>query len=89
MGKRATGLAPCHIDVSTASSGAALQAAAFCVEDLEEHQGDTIVFKMNHEGTPCSADPGDLAPASGHEDLARSDDFNLCSGRRSAAVGVL
>ena len=41
-------------------SGAALQAAAFYVEDLEGQRGGAIVFKMDREGTPCSADPGDL-----------------------------
>ena len=35
------------------------------------------------------ADPGDLAPAPSHEDLARSDDRDLLSGRKGAAVSVL
>lgn len=44
---------------------------------------------MNYEGAYRPADPGDFTPASGHEDLARSDDRDLCSGRRGAAVSVL
>ena len=69
--------------------GAALQPASFSIEDLEEHQGGAIVFKMNYEGTYRPADPGDFAPAPGHEDLARSDDRDLRSGCRGATVGVL
>ena len=67
----------------------ALQPTAFCIKDLKEHQGGAIVFEMNQKGTPCSADPGDLAPASGHVDLARSDNLNLRSGRRGTAVSML
>ena len=44
---------------------------------------------MNYEGTYRPADPGDFAPAPGHEDLARSNDRDLRSGRKGATVGVL
>ena len=69
--------------------GATLQPASFSIEDLEEHQGGAVVFKMNHEGTYRPADPGYFAPAPGHEDLARSDDRDLLSGRKGAAISVL
>ena len=69
--------------------GAALQPASFSIEDLEEHQGGAVVFKMNYEGTYRPADQGDFAPAPGHEDLARSDDRDLRSGCRGATIGVL
>ena len=80
---------PRQSDAPAAFLGAALQLASFSIEDLEEHQGGAIVFKINYEGTPHAADPGDLTPASGHIDLARSDDRDLRSGREGAAVGVL
>ena len=83
------GPGPRQFVAPAALPGAALQPASFCVKDLEEHQGGAIVFKMNYEGTTCLADPGDLAPAPGHEDLARSDDRNLRSGRKGVAVSVL
>ena len=44
---------------------------------------------MNYEGTPCPADPGDLALAPGQVDLARSNDRDLRSGRKGAAVSML
>ena len=69
--------------------GAALQPASFSIEDLEEHQGGAVAFKMNYERTYRPANLGDFAPASGHEDLARSDDRDLRSGREGAVVGVL
>ena len=47
------------------------------------------MFKMNHEGTYRPADPGDFAPAPGHEDLARSDNLDLCSGRKGTVVSML
>ena len=80
---------PRHFDAPAAFLGEALQSVSFRVEDLEEHQGDAIVFKMNCEGTPRLADPGDLALALGHVDLARSDDHDLRSGRKGAAVSML
>ena len=83
------GLGPRQFVSPAALPGAALQPASFSIEDLEEHQGGAVIFKMNYEGTTCLANPGDLAPASGHEDLAWSDDRNLRSGRKGAAVSVL
>ena len=83
------GPGPRRFVAPAALPGAALQPASFSIEDLEEHQGGAIVFKMNHEGTYRLADPGNFTPAPGHEDLARSDDRDLRSGRRGAAVGVL
>ena len=68
---------------------AALQPASFSIEDLEEHQGGAIIFKMNYEGTYHPADPGDFAPAPGHEDLARSNDRDLRSACKGTAVSVL
>ena len=67
----------------------ALQAAAFLVKELEEHGGGAIILKMDGEGAFRMADSSNLAPASGHEDLARGDGFNLRSSRRRVAVSVL
>ena len=69
--------------------GPTFQSVPFNIEDLEEHQGGDVVFKMNHEGTYRPADPGDFSPAPGHEDLARSDGRDLLSGRKGTAVSVL
>ena len=44
---------------------------------------------MDREGASCPANPGDFAPASSHEDLARGNDRDLCLGREGAAAGVL
>ena len=44
---------------------------------------------MDREDAPRPADPGDLAPASRHEDLARGNDRDLCPSRKGAAAGVL
>ena len=82
-------LGPPLSDAPTAFLGAALQPASFSIKDVEEHQGGAVVFKMNHEGTYRPADPGDFAPAPGHEDLARSNDRDLRSGRKGTAVSVL
>ena len=83
------GPGPRQFVAPAALPGAALQPAPFSIEDLEEHQGGTIVFKMNYKGAYRPADPGDFAPAPGHEDLARSNDRDLRSGRKGATVGVL
>lgn len=80
---------PRQSDAPTAFLGGALQPASFSIEDLEEYHGGAIIFKMNYEGTLRPADLGDLTPAPGHVDLARSDDRDLRSGREGAAVGVL
>ena len=80
---------PRQSDAPAASLGAALQPASFSIKDLEEHQGGAIVFEVDYEGAPYPADPGDLAPATGHVDLSRSDNLDLRSGRRGTAVGVL
>ena len=83
------GTGPRQFVAPAALPGAALQPASFSIEDLEEHQGGAIVFKMNYEGTYRPTDLGDFTPSPGHEDLARSDDRDLCSNRRGAAVSVL
>jgi len=44
---------------------------------------------MDREGAPRPADPGDLALASSHEDLARGNARDLFPGREGAAAGVL
>ena len=83
------GPGPRQFVAPAALPGAALQPASFSIEDLEEHQGGAIIFKMNYEGTYHPADPGDFAPAPGHEDLARSNDRDLRSGRKGTAVSML
>ena len=83
------GPSPRRFVAPAALPGAALQPASFSIEDLEEHQGGAVIFKMNYEGTYRPADLGDFAPDLGHEDLARSDDFYLRSSCQSTAVGVL
>ena len=80
---------PRQSDAPAAFLGSALQPASFSIEDLEEERGDAVVLKVDHEGTPRTADSRDLAPAASHEDLAGGDRFDLYSGRRSAAIGVL
>ena len=76
------GPGPRRFVAPAALPGAALQLASFSIEDLAEHQGGVVVFKMNYEGTYRPADPGDFAPDPGHEDLARSDDRDLRSVAR-------
>ena len=44
---------------------------------------------MDHQGAVRATDPGNLTPAPGHEDLARSDDRDLRSSCRGATVGML
>ena len=83
------GAGPRQFITTAASLRAAFQPASFCIKDLEEHQGGAVVFKMDHQGAVCATDPGNLTPALGHEDLARSDDRDLRSGCRGAIVGVL
>ena len=83
------GPGPRRFVAPAALPGAALQPASFSIEDLEEHQGGIVIFKMNHEGTYCPADPGDFAPGLGHEDLAQSDDRDLRSGRKGTTASVL
>ena len=83
------GPGPRQFVAPAALPGAALQPASFSIEDLEEHQGGAVIFKMNYEDAYRPADPGDFAPAPGHEDLARSNDRDLRSGRKGAAVSVL
>ena len=83
------GPGPRRFIAPAALPGAALQPASFSIEDLEEHQGGAVIFKINYEGTYRPADPGDFAPTPGHEDLARSDDRDLRSGRKGAAVSML
>ena len=83
------GPGPCRFIAAAALPGAALQPASFSIEDLEEHQGGTIVFNMNYEGAYHPADPGDFTPAPGHEDLARSNDRDLRSGHKGTAVSML
>ena len=83
------GPSPRQFVAPAALPGAALQPAPFSIEDLEEPQGGTVVFKMNYKGTYHSADPDDFAPAPGHEDLARSNDRDLRSGHKGTAVSVL
>ena len=83
------GPGPRQFAAPAALPGAALQPAPFSIEDLEDHQGGAVIFKMNCEGTYRPADPGDFAPAPGHEGLARSNDRDLRSGRKGTAVSVL
>ena len=83
------GPGPRRFVAPAALPGAALQPASFSIEDLEEHQGGAVVFKMNYEGAYHLGDPGDFAPAPGHEDLARSDDLDLRSGCMGAAICML
>ena len=54
----ATGVAAGGTRVSLALlSGAALQAAALSIKDLEEERGDAVELKVDREGTPRMADP--------------------------------
>ena len=46
------GPSPRHFDAPAACPGAALQPASFRIEDLEEHQGGAIIFKVDYEGAP-------------------------------------
>ena len=75
--------------ILAAPSRAALQAAAFLIEDLEEHRGGTIVLEVDGESALRAANLGDLARSAGHEDLARGDDLNLRPRRRGIALSVL
>ena len=56
---------PRQSDAPAAFLAAALQPVSFSIEDLEEHQGGAVVFKMNYEGTYRPADPGDFRPSPG------------------------
>ena len=83
------GPSPCRSRVLATFPGAALQPAPARVEDLEKHHRSTVVIQVDREDAPYPANPGDFAPASSHEDLARGNDRDLCLGREGAAAGVL